>query len=223
MKELETKSLYKTSNTSVAFEFIQSFKYPWQIIPLIESCILDIGKTLSKDYYRIGESIWISKSAKIEKSASIDGPCIICENAEIRHSAYIRKNVIVGRNCVVGNSTELKNCILFDNVQAPHYNYVGDSILGYKSHLGAGAIISNLKGDKSEISIKYDEKTINTGLKKLGAMVGDFVEIGCGSVLNPGAIIGVNTNIYPLSSVRGCLSSNLIYKAHNCIIKKEYQ
>ena len=183
--------------------------------------ILELGKKLDEDKYeKRGEDIWIAKSAKVAPTAYIHGPAIICENAEVRHCAFIRGNAIVGEGAVVGNSTELKNVILFNKVQVPHYNYVGDSILGYKSHMGAGSITSNVKSDKKLIVIKNGKEQIETGIKKIGAMLGDEVEIGCGSILNPGSIIGKNTNIYPLSSVRGVVPKNSIYKKQNEIVEK---
>ncbi len=210
-------------NETIAKEIFQDCCYPWEVLSKISDFIIKLGKTLDKEKFdEIDENIWVSKSAKISKTACIEGPCIIDENAEIRHSAYIRKNAIIGKEVVVGNSTELKNVILFNKVQVPHYNYVGDSILGYKAHMGAGAIISNLKSDKKLITIKYNETTIETGLKKFGAILGDNTEIGCGVVLNPGSIIGRNTNIYPLSFVRGVVGENSIYKNKNEIVNKSF-
>jgi len=185
--------------------------------------IVEFGNKLPKEDYIVkGENVWISKTANIAETAYIKGPAIICDNAEIRHCAFIRGNAIVGKNVVVGNSTELKNVILFDNVQVPHYNYVGDSILGYKAHMGAGSITSNVKSDKKMVIIKNNitGEIIETNRKKVGAMIGDFVEIGCGSVLNPGTVIGKNTNIYPLSSVRGVVLEDSIYKNENNIVHK---
>ena len=180
-----------------------------------------MGKTLSEEEYeKIGEDVWIAKTAVVAPTAYIKGPAIIGKNAEIRHCAFIRGKVIVGENAVVGNSTELKNVILFNNVQVPHYNYVGDSILGYKAHMGAGAITSNVKSDKKLVVVKNGIDKIETGLKKFGAMIGDYVEVGCGSVLNPGTVVGKNTNIYPLSSVRKVISKNSIYKNQNEIVEK---
>lgn len=222
MKECKIKELYNLENT-IAKELLEKVEYPWEVLPQIKEYIIELGKTLNKDEYdQIEENIWIAKTAKVAKTAYIKGPTIICDNAEIRHCAFIRGNVIVGKNAVVGNSTELKNVILFDNVQVPHYNYVGDSILGYKSHMGAGSITSNVKSDKKLVIIKNREtgETIETNLKKVGAMIGDYVEVGCGSVLNPGTIIGKNTNIYPLSSVRGVVKENSIYKKQSEIVEK---
>ena len=220
MLDCKIEDLYNLDET-IAKPLLEKFVYPWEVLKSIGEFIIELGKTLNPEIYELRvENIWIAKSAKIMESAYINGPAIIGENTEIRHCAFIRGKVIIGNNCVVGNSTELKNVILFNNVQVPHYNYVGDSILGYKSHIGAGAITSNVKSDKKLVVIKSDKEKIETGLKKVGAMIGDFVEIGCGSVLNPGTIIGKNTNIYPLSSVRGVVSENSIYKNKNEIITK---
>lgn len=208
----KTKELY-IANASIAYDYISSFEYPWEALPEIGKEIISIGNKLPMDRFElVGDCVWIAKSAKIASSASISGPCIIDENAEVRHCAFIRGKAIVGKGAVVGNSTELKNCILFDGVQVPHYNYVGDSILGYKSHMGAGAITSNVKSDKTPVIIKSGDEQAVTGLKKCGAFLGDLVEIGCGSVLNPGTVIGPRSSVYPLSSVRGVISSDSIYK-----------
>ena len=212
MEDCKISNLYNLDET-IAKSLLEKYTYPWEVLPHIEEFILELGKTLNKDEYeQIGENVWIHKSAKVYKSAYIGENCIICEGAEVRHCAFIRKNAIIGKNAVVGNSTELKNVILFNNVQVPHYNYVGDSILGYKSHMGAGSITSNVKSDKKLVVIKNGDEKIETGMKKIGAMLGDNVEVGCGSVLNPGTIVGKNTNIYPLSSVRGVIKPNSIYK-----------
>lgn len=220
MNEIEINNLFDINET-IAKELFIGVKYPWEILPKISNYIIELGEQLDKEKFKkIDENIWIAKNAKIAPTASITGPCIIDENAEIRHSAFIRGNAIIGKESVVGNSTELKNVVLFNKVQVPHYNYVGDSILGYKSHMGAGSIIANLKSDKSLVTLKFDGKMIETGLKKFGAILSDNVEIGCGSVLNPGTIIGENTNIYPLSSVRGYIGENLIYKNQNEIVIK---
>ena len=220
MEECKIKNLYNLEET-IAKELLESVTYPWEALPKIEEFILKIGEKLDKEKYeKKGENIWIAKSAKIAPTAYINGPAIIGENAEIRHCAFIRGKAIVGEGAVVGNSTELKNVILFNNVQVPHYNYVGDSILGYKSHMGAGSITSNVKSDKKLVIVKNGKETIETGLKKFGAMLGDNVEVGCGSVLNPGTVIGSNTNIYPLSSVRGVVPKNSIYKNKNEIVEK---
>ena len=210
--------IYKEAR-SLAYPFLADLEYPWEALPRIGAEILRIGENLDKnDYDLVGDDVWIAKSAVVAKSACIIGPCIIDEGAEIRHCAFIRGKAIVGKGAVVGNSTELKNCILFDGVQVPHYNYVGDSILGYRSHMGAGAIISNVKSDKSLVTVRCGEKHLETGLKKCGAFLGDFVEIGCGTVLNPGTVIGGYARVYPLSSVRGCVPENGIYKAEGNII-----
>lgn len=220
MEECKIKNLYNLDET-IAKELIEKYEYPWEVLPHIEEYILELGKKLSKDEYKeISENVWVHKTANVYPSAYIKGPAIICENAEIRHCAFIRGKAIVGKNAVVGNSTELKNVILFNNVQVPHYNYVGDSILGYKAHMGAGSITSNVKSDKKLVLIKGENEIIETGLKKVGAMVGDNVEVGCGSILNPGSVIGRNSNIYPLSSVRGVVKENSIYKNKNEIVQK---
>lgn len=222
MNNIGISDLYSLDKT-IARTIFDDVEYPWQVLPKIKDYIIELGKTLPKEKYdEIDENVWVAKSANIFSSAYIKGPTIIDEGAEIRHCAFIRGNAIVGKNTVVGNSTELKNVILFDNVHVPHYNYVGDSILGYKSHMGAGSVTSNVKSDSKLVVIK-DRKTgekIETKLKKVGAMIGDNVEIGCGTVLNPGTIIGKNTNIYPLSSVRGIISENSIYKNQNEIVKR---
>lgn len=221
MEECKIKNLYNLDET-IAKDLLEKFEYPWEVLPHIEEFIIEIGKNLSKDEYKeVSENVWVHKTANVFPSAYIKGPAIICENAEVRHCAFIRGKAIVGKNAVVGNSTELKNVIIFNNVQVPHYNYVGDSILGYKSHMGAGSITSNVKSDKKLVVIKSKDEKIETGLKKIGAMLGDNVEVGCGSVLNPGTIIGRNTNIYPLSSVRGVVPANSIYKKQNEIVVKE--
>ena len=221
MENCKIKNLYNLEET-IAEDLLEKFEYPWEVLPEINKFILEIGPKLDKEIYELqGENIWIAKSANIYPTAYIKGPAIIGENAEVRHCAFIRGNAIVGNNAVVGNSTELKNVILFNNVQVPHYNYVGDSILGYKSHMGAGSITSNVKSDKKLVIVKNIEEKIETGLKKFGAMIGDCVEVGCGSILNPGSVIGKNTNIYPLSSVRGVVPENSIYKNQNEIIIKK--
>ena len=220
MQELEVKNLLNLNET-IANKIFENVTYPWEVINKISEFIIELGETLDKNIYEEkAPNVWVAKSAEIAPTAFIGGPCIIDENAKIRHSAFIRENAIVGKNVVVGNSTELKNVIIFNNSEVPHYNYVGDSILGYKSHMGAGSIISNLKSDKSNVSVKYNDKKIETNLRKFGAIVGDNVEVGCGSVLNPGTVIGRKTNIYPLSSVRGFIGSNQIYKNQNEIVEK---
>ena len=220
MEECKINNLYNLEET-IAKELLENLIYPWEALPKISEFIMELGNKLDKEIYKLeAENVWIAKSAKVAPTAYIKGPAIIGENAEIRHCAFIRGNAIVGNNAVVGNSTELKNVILFNNVQVPHYNYVGDSILGYKSHMGAGSITSNVKSDKKLVIVKNEKDCIETGLKKFGAMIGDNVEIGCGSVLNPGTVIGKNTNIYPLSSVRGVIKENSIYKNQNEIVEK---
>ena len=220
MEECKIKNLYNLEET-IAKNLLEEATYPWEVLSKIEEYILKIGEELSKeDYNKVGENVWISKSAKVAPTAYINGPAIIGENAEVRHCAFIRGNAIVGNNAVVGNSTELKNVILFNNVQVPHYNYVGDSILGYKAHMGAGSITSNVKSDKKLVVIKNGDEMIETGRKKVGAMIGDNVEVGCGSVLNPGTVIGRDSNIYPLSSVRGVVKAHSIYKKDGNIVDK---
>ena len=220
MKELEVKELYTLSET-LAAPLLASVTYPWEALPKIGAFILELGATMSEEEYeKRGENIWIARSAKVAPTASITGPCIIGKDTEVRHCAFIRGNALVGDGAVVGNSTELKNVILFNKVQVPHYNYVGDSILGYKSHMGAGSITSNVKSDKLLVKVHTPEGDIETGIKKFGAMIGDEVEVGCGSVLNPGTVIGKNTNIYPLSSVRGVVPANSIYKKQGEVAEK---
>ena len=221
MEDCKIKNLYNLEET-IAKSLLEELTYPWEALPKISEFIIGMGSKLDPQTYELkGENVWIAKSAKVMPSAYIKGPAIIGENAEIRHCAFIRGNAIVGNNAVVGNSTELKNVILFNNVQVPHYNYVGDSILGYKAHMGAGSITSNVKSDKKLVIVKKGTQAIETGLKKFGAMIGDNVEVGCGSVLNPGSVIGSNTNIYPLSSVRGVVPANSIYKNQNEVIEKK--
>ena len=219
---MRTKTIkFLSLENTIAKDLFISNEEVWSIIPQISSFIIELTKILSEERYeKVKEDIWIAKNAKVSKTACLNGPLIVDEYAEIRHCAYIRGNAIVGKNAVVGNSTEIKNSILFDGVQAPHYNYIGDSILGYKSHLGAGSITSNVKSDKSIIKVAYNGEKIDTGLKKFGAIIGDYTEIGCNTVLNPGTIIGRNSNIYPLSSVRGFVPENSIYKSVSKIIKK---
>lgn len=212
MKELTIQEIFEDKNT-IAWELIERYEYPYEVLPNISAYIVELGNTLPEDKYeKRGENIWIAKSATVAPSAFINGPVIIDEEAEIRHCAFIRGNAIVGKGAVVGNSTELKNVILFDGVQVPHYNYVGDSLLGYKSHMGAGSITSNVKSDKTLVEIRCNGEKAATGLKKMGAVLGSFVEVGCGSILNPGTVIGSHTNVYPLSSVRGYVPGGSIYK-----------
>ncbi len=220
MKECKIENLYNLEET-IAKDIFIGCTYPWEVLPKIEEFIIKLGRSLPKDEYEeVSNNVWIAKTAKVAPTAYIAGPTIIGKNAEIRHCAFIRGKAIVGEGAVVGNSTELKNVILFNKVQVPHYNYVGDSILGYKSHMGAGSITSNVKSDKKLVIVKNGKEKIETGLKKFGAMVGDNVEVGCGSILNPGSVIGRNTNIYPLSSVRGVVPENSIYKNKNEIVEK---
>ena len=216
---MKTKEIF-LSNDSVAAEFVKSYLYPYEVLPEIKNFILEFGKSLDDNFNKLGEDVWIHKSAKISSSAEIQGPCIIDENAEIRHNAFIRGNVIIGKDCVFGNSCEVKNSILFDNVQVPHFSYVGDSILGSHSHMGASSIISNLKSDKKNIVIKNNDEFVETGMRKIGAFLGDNVEIGCGCVLNPGTIVMPNCQIYPLTSVRGVIPSNCIVKSMDNVIEK---
>ena len=221
MEQLKISELYSDLSKTLAKELLESKTYPWEVLPCISEFIVKLGNTLSEEEYeKMGENVWIAKSAKVAPTAYINGPAIIGKDAEVRHCAFIRGNALVGEGAVVGNSTELKNVILFDKVQVPHYNYVGDSILGYKSHMGAGSITSNVKSDKKLVVVKGKEARIETGLKKLGAMLGDEVEVGCGSVLNPGTVVGSHTNIYPLSSVRGVVPSHSIYKNQNEVVDK---
>ncbi len=221
MKNIEIKDLFDLEKTIAKDIFCEKI-YPWEVLSDIESFIKTLGEKLSEaEYDHPYENVWISKSAKVHSTAYFDGACIVDHNSEVRHCAYIRGNAIIGKNCVVGNSTELKNVILFDNVQVPHYNYVGDSILGYKAHMGAGSITSNVKSDKTLVAIKNEQTNIETNRKKVGAFIGDYVEIGCNSVLCPGSVIGRNSTIYPLSRVRGVISSDIIYKSEKNIVEKQ--
>lgn len=223
MKTITAMTVEKmyTLEETIAKDIFEGVAYPWEVLPKISEFILKLGETLPEDEYdKVGENIWIAKSAKVFESAYINGPAIIGKNAEVRHCAFIRGSAIVGEGAVVGNSTELKNVILFNKVQVPHYNYVGDSILGYKSHMGAGSITSNVKSDKQLVVLKTEEGNIETGLKKFGAMLGDEVEVGCGTVLNPGSVVGSHTNIYPLSSVRGYVPGGSIYKRQGEVVEK---
>lgn len=220
MENITVSAMYSLDRT-IAAGLFDGCTYPWEVLPRIKSFIVELGKTLDPERFeQRGEDVWIAKSATVFPSAYIAGPCIIDEDAEIRHCAFIRGSVIVGKGSVVGNSTEVKNSVIFDNVQVPHYNYVGDSVLGYRSHMGAGSITSNVKSDKTLVKVTVNGERVETGLKKFGAMLGDFVEVGCGSVLNPGTVIGKNTNIYPLSSVRGTVPANSIYKARGEVAEK---
>ena len=221
MENVKINQLYDLSHTA-AKDYLSKFTYPWEALKGISEFIITLGKTLSSDEYdNPSENVWVHKTAKVFPTAYLGSPCIIGANTEVRHGAFIRGSALVGENCVVGNSVELKNVILFDNVQTPHYNYVGDSILGYKSHMGAGSITSNVKSDKTNVIVKSDDEKIETGIKKIGAMLGDFVEVGCNSVLNPGTVIGRNSNIYPTSCVRGVIPSDSIYKTGGVIVHKQ--
>ncbi|MBR1765218.1 MAG: UDP-N-acetylglucosamine pyrophosphorylase [Ruminococcus sp.] len=212
--------LYDLSHTAAA-DFLRGYTYPWEALAGIKQFIITLGESLSKDEYtEVSPQVWVHNTAKVAPTAFLGAPCIIGANTEVRHCAFIRGSALVGQNCVVGNSAELKNVILFDNVQTPHYNYVGDSILGYRSHMGAGSITSNVKSDKTLVCIRDGGELIETGLKKMGAMLGDYVEVGCNSVMNPGTIIGRNTNIYPLSRVRGVVPANSIFKSQDDIVPK---
>ena len=220
MNNITVSDLYDLSHTA-AKDYLGKFTYPWEALKGISSFIIELGKTLSADEYdNPSENVWVHKTAKVFPTAYLGAPCIIGAGTEVRHGAFIRGSALVGENCVVGNSVELKNVILFDNVQTPHYNYVGDSILGYKSHMGAGSITSNVKSDKTNVVIKSGEENIETGIKKIGAMLGDHVEVGCNSVLNPGTVIGRNSNIYPTSCVRGVIPADSIYKTGGVIVHK---
>lgn len=218
---MKTEKLYDLSHTKAA-PILESATYPWEALGSIKSFIIELGKSLDKSLYdEVKENVWVAKSAIVAESASISAPCIIDEGTEVRHCAFIRGSVLVGKNCVVGNSTEVKNSIIFDNVQIPHYNYVGDSILGYKSHLGAGAVTSNVKSDKTLVTVSTKEGKVETGLKKFGAMVGDFTEVGCHSVLCPGTVLGKNCTVYPTSMVRGYVEENSIFKSQDNIVTKK--
>ena len=220
MKEITVKELY-TLDETIAKDLFEGVTYPWEVLPKISAFILKLGATLPADEYeKVGDDVWIARSANVFPSAYIHGPAIIGKNAEVRHCAFIRGNAIVGEGAVVGNYTELKNVVLFNKVQVPHYNYVGDSILGYKAHMGAGSITSNVKSDKKLVVVKTPEGNIETGIKKFGAMLGDEVEVGCGSVLNPGTVVGAHSNIYPLSSVRGVVLAGSIYKKQGEVVEK---
>ena len=219
-ENLKNKNLFNFDET-IAADIFTDIDFPWEVLPKIKDFITGLGESISPDDYdKKGDNVWIAKSAAIAPTATINGPCIIGKDTEVRPGAFIRGNAIVGEKCVVGNSTELKNVVLFNTVQVPHYNYVGDSILGTHSHMGAGSITSNVKSDKTLVVVKDGEEKIETGLKKFGAMLGDYVEVGCGSVLNPGTVIGRNVNIYPLSSVRGVVKANSIYKKQGEIVEK---
>ena len=217
--DLKISALFDLSHT-LAGDYLAQFEYPWQALDGIKDLILSLGPTLGNDYEERAPQVWVHESAKVAPTAFLGAPCIIGPNTEVRHCAFIRGSALVGAGCVVGNSVELKNVILFDNVQTPHYNYVGDSILGYKSHMGAGSITSNVKSDKTLVVVKNGDEAIETGRKKFGAILGDFVEVGCNSVLNPGTVVGPRSNIYPVSCVRGVIPTDSIYKTGGIIVSK---
>lgn len=221
MEQLKIKTLWSDLSHTMAAPLLEGATYPWEILKKISDFILELGATLPADEYdQVSEGVWVAKSAKVAPTAYLGAPCIIGPDTEVRHCAFIRGSALVGAGCVVGNSVELKNSILFDGVQTPHYNYVGDSILGYRSHMGAGSITSNVKSDKTNVTIKVDGEKMETGCRKMGAMLGDFVEVGCNSVLNPGTVIGAHSNVYPTSSVRGYIAPNSIYKKRGEIAQK---
>lgn len=220
MEAMKVENLYNLEET-IAAPLLQDAQYPWEVLGKIKDFIVELGNSLPEDRFeKRGENIWVAKSAKVAPTACLNGPCIVDEEAEIRHCAFVRGSAIIGKGAVVGNSTELKNVILFNKVQVPHYNYVGDSILGFKAHMGAGSITSNVKSDKTLVVVKSREEEIETGLKKFGAMLGDNVEVGCNSVLCPGTVIGRNTNVYPLSRVRGFVPAGCIYKNQGEVVEK---
>lgn len=221
MNNITIAELYDLSH-SIAADYLKGFTYPWEALKGIGELIISLGKKLNpNEYDNPAENVWIHKTANVFPSAYIGAPCIVGANTEVRHCAFIRGSALIGENCVIGNSVELKNVIIFDNVQTPHYNYVGDSILGYKSHMGAGSITSNVKSDKTNVVIKSADEAIETGIKKIGAMLGDYVEVGCNSVLNPGTVVGRNSNIYPTSCVRSVVPENSIWKTGGVIVTKK--
>lgn len=218
---LKINDLFDLTHTAAA-DYLSGFEYPWQALSGIKDMIISLGEKLDKnEYTEISEHVWVHKTATVAPTAFLGAPCIIDAETEVRHCAFIRGSALVGKDCVIGNSVELKNVIIFDSVQTPHYNYVGDSILGYKSHMGAGSITSNVKSDQTLVTVNADGQKIETGLKKFGAMLGDYVEVGCNSVLNPGTIVGRKSNIYPLSCVRGVVPCESIYKTGGVIVKKQ--
>lgn len=222
MEELKIKNIFTNMDETIAKELLMGKEYPWEVLPLIHDFILKLGKSLpAEEYKKVGGDVWISVTAKVAPTAFIAGPAIIGKDADIRHCAFIRGNAIVGEGAVVGNSTELKNVILFNKVQVPHYNYIGDSILGFKSHMGAGSITSNVKSDKKLVTIKCGDTLVETKIKKMGAILGDEVEVGCGTILNPGSVVGSFTNIYPLSMVRGFVKGNSVYKNQGEIVDRK--
>ena len=215
-----TKNLFDLDNT-IAKKYLEKYEYPWEALPDIKNFILELIRDLDRNEFKeIKENVWVHNSVSIAPSALIEGPTIICKDSEIRHCAYIRGNAIIGEGCVIGNSCEVKNAVIFNKSQVPHFNYVGDSILGYHAHMGAGSIVSNLKSDGKNITVKDGDEKMETGLRKFGAIVGDNVEIGCNSVLNPGTVVGKNSNVYPLARVRGLVPSNSIYKDEDNIVEK---
>ena len=215
-----TKNLFDLDNT-IAKKYLEKYEYPWEALPDIKNFILELIRDLDRNEFKeIKENVWVHNSVSIAHSALIEGPTIICKDSEIRHCAYIRGNAIIGEGCVIGNSCEVKNAVIFNKSQVPHFNYVGDSILGYHAHMGAGSIVSNLKSDGKNITVKDGDEKMETGLRKFGAIVGDNVEIGCNSVLNPGTVVGKNSNVYPLARVRGLVPSNSIYKDEDNIVEK---
>lgn len=217
---MKASDLFDLNHTQAA-EYLKAFTHPWEALSGLKDFIVGLGKSLDcQEYEEISDGVWVHKSAKIAPTAYLGAPCIVGENSEVRHCAFIRGSALIGCGCVVGNSTELKNVILFDGVQVPHYNYVGDSILGYKAHMGAGSITSNVKSDKTPVTVKGDGAEIKTGLKKLGALLGDYTEVGCNSVLNPGTVTGRNVTVYPLSCVRGVIPENSILKTGGKVVKK---
>lgn len=221
MEQLMISALWPELDHTLAAPLLRSATYPWEILKKIKDFILELGATLPADEYdQVAEGVWVAKDATVAPTAYLGAPCIIGHGTEVRHCAYIRGSALVGDGCVVGNSVELKNCILFDGVQTPHYNYVGDSILGYRSHMGAGSITSNVKSDKTNVTVNVNGEKVETGCRKMGAMLGDFVEVGCNSVLNPGTVIGAHSNVYPTSSVRGYVAPNSIYKKRGEIAEK---
>ena len=217
---ITTTALFDLEYT-IAKEYLKQYTYPWEALKGIKALILQLGPELGEDYEEVSPTVWVHRTATVAPTAFLGAPCIIGAGTEVRHCAFIRGSALVGENCVVGNSVELKNVILFDKVQVPHYNYVGDSILGYKAHMGAGSLTSNVKSDRTLVTVKNGDEKIETGLKKFGAMVGDFVEVGCNSVLNPGTVVGRNSNVYPLSSVRGTVPENSIFKTGGIIVSKK--
>ncbi len=213
------KDLYDLEHT-LAKDYLSQFTYPWEALKGIKDFILELGATLGDDYEQVSENVWVHKTATVFPSAYLGSPCIIGPNTEVRHGAFVRGSALVGADCVIGNSVELKNVILFDHVQTPHYNYVGDSILGYFSHMGAGSITSNVKSDKKLVVVKSADEQIETGIKKFGAMLGDYVEVGCNAVCNPGTVLGRGVSVYPTSCVRGVIPENCIFKNDGTVVER---